>query len=286
MKKRSFLVVILVIVTAVLAGCAGPIHQLERQGLVQLTSPAPIQVRPGGKYVMAQCRDSTGYLNNLQSSVNNELRNRGKAVVSDVKNADYILNGQVTSINYQRDTSRITGGGATIGGLLLGGLAGGLTGGLTGSPGWGFGAGALGAAAGAAIGHQLDQQVAPGIVIAKVHIRVDERINFLGERRVALPLEPIKKYRRVLKKTKSGKKVWVQEKVTETEESETPVHSTVATARSGSGTATIVTDRRVAQFVPHQAEIEVKLVVEQSTTMEEIKQRLEQKIAAAMANSI
>ena len=283
MKKKAGLVLAVAcfIAAFLLAGCAGPIHQIERAGLVQLTSPASINARPGGKYVLLNCRDSTGLNLNYQGKATRLLRDKGKGVVDSLKSADYAISANVASLSYRKDY-RSGGAGATIGAILLGGLAGGLTGGLTGSPGWGLGAAAIGSAAGAAIGYQLDRQVAPGIVTAKVHIRVDERINFIGERRTSLP-EPIQKYRKVRKTLKSGKKIWVREKITETEEAETPIRSTVAAARSGSGTATVVTDRRVAKFIPHQAEYEVGVVVERTTTLSEIKQRLEDKVAAIVA---
>ena len=285
MPYFSTTALLVAIVFLLSSGCAGPIHEMEKAGMVQLQTAAPISVRPGGKYIMVQCRDGTGNNMNIESKTIVTLRSRGKAVVADVKNADYCLGSQVTSISYQRDTGRSGGAGATLGALALGALAGGLTGGLTGSAGLGFAAAGAGALAGAAIGHQLDQQVAPGIIMAKVHVRVDERINFLSERQTALP-EPTKKYRKVKKTTKSGKKIWVNEEITEDEEAETPVKSTAAIAQSGAGTTTSVTDRRVADFIPHQADFDVTLVVESSTTKEEILRRLEDKIASAIANMI
>lgn len=280
---RFLLFGIFLTILVFLTGCVGPIHQLEREGLVQLQTAAPIIVRPGGKYIGVQCRDGTGNNMNIEAAVVSQLRSRGKSVVADVKNMDYILSGQVTSINYQRDTSRSGGGGATLGALIMGGLASGLVAGFTGDPWLAFAAGAGGAVAGAAIGHQIDQHVAPGIITAKVHIRVDERINFLSEKQIKLP-EPIEKYRKVRKTLKSGKKVWVTEKITETEEAETPVKSTVAAAQSGAGATTVVTDRRVAEFVPHQADFNVTLAVESDTPTSEILRRLEEKIATAIAN--
>jgi hypothetical protein len=285
-RKKTFFgfLALLVPLFLILSGCAGPIHPMEKSGMVQLQTAAPIAVRPGGKYVMVQGRDGTGNNMNIQACLIDKLRNRGKAVVLDVKNADYILSIQPVSLCYQRDTSRV-GGGATFGALALGALAGGLVGGLTGDPWLGLAAAAGGAATGAAIGYHLDQQVAPGIIVAKVHIRVDERVSFLGERQTALP-EPIQKYRKVKKTLKSGKVVWVKEKIVEEEEAETPVKSTVAAAQSGTGATTLVTDRRVAEFVPHQTDVEVRLVVESEASREEILRRLEEKIAEVGANVI
>ncbi len=285
MKKKAGLVLAVAcfIAAFLLAGCAGPIHQIERAGLVQLTSPASINARPGGKYVLLNCRDSTGLNLNYQGKATRLLRDKGKGVVDSLKSADYAISANVASLSYRKDY-RSGGAGATIGAILLGGLAGGLTGGLTGSPGWGLGAAAIGSAAGAAIGYQLDRQVAPGIVTAKVHIRVDERINFIGERQADLPV-PTKKWRRVRKTTKSGR-IRRYESETSVEEAQTPIRSTIAAARSGSGTATVVTDRRVAKFIPHQAEYEVGVVVERTTTLGEIKRRLEDKVAAIVAGAL
>jgi len=286
-NKLLFLLflVFLVGIPVFLSGCAPQIHPLEKAGTLQLQTVAPIQVRAGGKYVKVDCRDGTGNNMNLQDAVTSCLRQRGKAVVSDVKNSDYILNGQVSSLSYQRDTSRPSGGGAIIGALVGAALAGGFTGGFTGDPWLAMAAAGGGALAGGAIGHQADQQMAPGIVTAKVFVRVEERINFLGEKQADLP-EPVQKYRKIGKTLKSGKRVWVREKIIEMEEAETPVKSTVASAQSGAGTMSTVIDRRVAKFVPHQAEFDVTLVVEHNAPVPEIIQRLEEKIASAIANTI
>ncbi|KKT32816.1 MAG: hypothetical protein UW19_C0015G0024 [Candidatus Moranbacteria bacterium GW2011_GWF2_44_10] len=279
MKRESelFLLAIILVTIAFSAGCVGPIHEMEKSGLVQLQTAAPISARPGGKYVYVNCRDGTGNNLDIQNRVISLIRSRGYISVSDPKLADYQLTGGPNSISYQQDRSRTTGGGQAIGALMLGALAGGLVGGFTGN------AGLATAAAIGAIGGTAEAHAAPGIVIASVNIRIDERINFLSERQAKLP-QPIQKVRKVKKTLKSGKKVWVTEDITETEDAETPVKSTVAAAQSGAGATTVVTDRRVADFVPHQATFEVKHVVESSTPADQIKNLLAEKIAAAIAN--
>lgn len=270
-------------VLAFLVGCAGPIHQMEREGLVQLQTAAPISVRQGGKYVYVNCRDGTGNNLDIQGRVIVLLRSRGYIPVSDPKLADYQLTGGPNSINYQQDHSRTTGGGQAIGALVMGALAGGLVGGFTGSAGLGAVAAIGGAAMGAAVGGAAEAHAAPGVVVASVHVRVDERINFLSEKQARLP-EPTQKVRKVRRILKSGKKVWVTEMETDIQDAETPVKSTVAAAQSGAGATTVVTDRRVADFVPHQADFQVKHVVESSTTADQIKALLAEKIATAIAN--
>jgi len=280
--KFLFFISLLAII-GFLAGCAVPIHQMEREGLVQLQTAVPIIVRPGGKYVYVKCRDGTGNNLDIQSRVISLLQSKGYMIVSDPKLADYQLTAGPNSINYQQDYSRTTGGGQTIGALMGGALAGGFVAAFTGSAGLATAAAIGGAATGAALGGAAEAQAAPGVVVASVHVRVDERINFLNEKQAKLP-EPIQEYRKVQKTLKSGKKVWVKEKIVETEEAKTPVKSTVAAAQSGAGATTVVTDRRVADFVPHQANFEVKHVVESSTPADQIKALLAEKIAAAIAN--
>jgi hypothetical protein len=272
---------VLFIIFAILVGCAPEIRNIEKGGMAQLQTP-PIILKPGAKYIMVRFQDNTGRGLDCQAKIVSQIRNSGKKVVSGEKNSDDILTFIPYSFVYQKDLSRASSGGATIGALAGGIGAGLLTGFLTGSPAATGLAAAAGAAVGGYIGHQGDLRMAPGVITIKAKHRIDERINFIGEKQDALP-EPIKKYRKVRRTTKSGKKIWVKELITEEESAETPIKSTSAVGRSGSSSVSVVTDRRVAKFIPYESDLVITYIVDHDTTWEEIKPKIEDQLAIIAA---
>lgn len=240
-------VVTLLVLIFVFAGCATTPHPMESGVRTQTTEP--IFVEPGGSTVCVFFGDNSGHGVDLRPIITQKLQAKGLQVVADQDSADYIVNCRLTYLGYCKDypdqealgrilgTATGAGAGMVIGNQASNQYAGRMIGGT------------LGGVLGYVIGNEIDKANTPDLYFGELHVLVKQRLTFLADRPDERPITSVNK---VTTTTTTGGKTAVSSTETKTETLSTPVESNLSVAQSGKGNFKTVTGQKVADYESHQ----------------------------------
>lgn len=278
-SRRAVLMVLAITALAFLAGCGPtPLQMHFDSSAKQVGGQAPIIAKPEVRYVHLAAKDGSGQnLDPLRYAVPG-AQAKGKQVVSPA-NAQAKLTMYITRVWTERAPA--SGGGATLGAVMGGLLGSGIAVAAGAPPGAALFAGFGGATVGGAMGQGIEQSNQPVVVKAQIRLTYEEWIALEQSQ----PDEPVlKKKQRVKIVTRKGKKIKVYEEDIEAEESQAAVKKTISVAPQGGGMMTVTTDRRhtnwTTQFSDHTVEVQVPA----NTSVEQVKEMLNQQIGALMSS--